>query len=234
MEDANVESVNKNHITQFKLLIFDFDYTLVNSANGNIKSINYALQKLGFLPASEGEICKTVGLSLRQAFEKLTGKQNASMVNKFIELYIKKADEVMVNSTIVSKTVQETIQTLKKHGIALAIFSSQSRNIIEKILSHKNLLQHFDIIIGWYEVSKPKPNPEGLFTICQKLNILPKYTMYVGDNATDAETARRAGIPFVAVLSGVTSREDFSNYPVYGVIENVSELPKLIAKSKIA
>ena len=41
---------------------------------------------------------------------------------------------------------------------------------------------------------------------------------------TDAETARRANIAFIASLSGVTPRAAFKDYNVYAILENVSEL----------
>jgi phosphoglycolate phosphatase len=46
----------------------------------------------------------------------------------------------------------------------------------------------------------------------------------VGDSVTDAETARRARVPFAAVLNGVTSREAFKNYPAYRILDNLCEL----------
>ena len=42
---------------------------------------------------------------------------------------------------------------------------------------------------------------------------------------TDAETARRAGVPFAAVLSGVTEREAFAGYQAVMILESAGELP---------
>ena len=44
---------------------------------------------------------------------------------------------------------------------------------------------------------------------------------------TDAETARRADIAFIAVLSGVTPQTAFENYDVYAILEDVSKLLSL-------
>ena len=44
----------------------------------------------------------------------------------------------------------------------------------------------------------------------------------------DAETARRAGVLFVAVLTGETPSEDFGAYDVHGKISRLSELPGLM------
>jgi phosphoglycolate phosphatase-like HAD superfamily hydrolase len=52
--------------------------------------------------------------------------------------------------------------------------------------------------------------------------------LYVGDSVVDAELAKRAGVPVVVVLSGVTPKEDFETYEPIAVLEHVSELPKFL------
>jgi phosphoglycolate phosphatase len=61
-----------------------------------------------------------------------------------------------------------------------------------------------------------------------KLGKPPSQSIYVGDSVVDAETAQRAGVPFVAVLSGVTLKEAFRNYTPLAVIDNLRSLPTLI------
>jgi len=46
----------------------------------------------------------------------------------------------------------------------------------------------------------------------------------------DAETAKRANVAFVAVLSGVTPKEAFRDYAPLAIIENLSQLPSLLLK----
>jgi phosphoglycolate phosphatase-like HAD superfamily hydrolase len=55
-----------------------------------------------------------------------------------------------------------------------------------------------------------------------------KDVLYVGDSVTDAEAARRAGLPFVAVLSGVTLRDAFDN-PIAQPCAIVRDLDGLVA-----
>ena len=48
----------------FRAIIFDFDYTLGDSTNGIVLSVNYAFEKLGFAAKDTESIRKTIGLSL--------------------------------------------------------------------------------------------------------------------------------------------------------------------------
>jgi phosphoglycolate phosphatase-like HAD superfamily hydrolase len=49
--------------------------------------------------------------------------------------------------------------------------------------------------------------------------------LYVGDSLTDAETARRAQARFLAVLTGMTAREEFDGYQLEGFLAGIGELP---------
>ena len=89
----------------------------------------------------------------------------------------------------------------------------------------EGLLDAFDVIIGGEDVAKHKPDPTGLLTAIERLGSEPTSTLYVGDSVTDAQTAKRAGVPFLAILSGVTPREAFGNYPACGMLASLSDLP---------
>ena len=106
--------------------------------------------------------------------------------------------------------------------------STKFRFRIETTLRREDLLDSFETIIGGEDVSNHKPDPEGLLKAIRKLESAPENSLYVGDSVIDAEAAKRAGVPFVAVLSGVTPRQDFEPYPVYKIIDSLSELPCLI------
>ena len=57
-------------------VIFDLDGTLSDSAEGIVKSINYALQKLGFKELPKEDLLQYIGPPLNITFGKLTGMQN--------------------------------------------------------------------------------------------------------------------------------------------------------------
>ena len=221
-----------NSFDNINTIIFDFDYTLADSSKGIIESINYALKFLRFPGAPSQIIHRTVGLSLEDTFLNLVGHDYIAKREDFRKLFIKRADEVMADFTVLFEAVPQMIKLLKRKGISLAIYSTKFRYRIEAILKREKLLNLFDIIIGWEDVSKPKPDPEGLLVIIKKLKSRPLNSIYVGDHVLDAETAKRAGIPFIAVLTGVTSEKEFRYWPVYKILKSLVDLPNLIFNSK--
>jgi len=62
----------------------------------------------------------------------------------------------------------------------------------------------------------------------KKLKLDRSEVIYIGDSVTDAETAKRAGISFIAVLSGVTPRNAFNQSQLRDFLSNISELPNIL------
>ncbi|MFX0021719.1 MAG: HAD family hydrolase [Candidatus Hermodarchaeota archaeon] len=210
-------------------ILFDFDFTLADSTQGVVRCVNYALKKIGFDEFTEKEINKTIGLPLEQTFIKLVGEQHIDYIEKFKHFFIKKADEIMANFTLLFNETPKVIEKLYSNGFKLGIVSTKFRYRIESILRREKLLDHFEVIVGGEDVASLKPNPMGLLLAVQKLDLTSSEVIYIGDSIIDAETANKADIAFIAVLSGVTPRIAFNKYQVLVFLNNISELPLLLS-----
>jgi phosphoglycolate phosphatase len=167
---------------------------------------------------------RTIGLSLQNILVTLAGREHEGRGGEFGRLFVERANEVMTDLTFVFEEVPGVIRRLKDEGMAIGIVSTKFRRRIEEILGREDLLEPFDVIVGGEDVSRHKPDPEGLLAAIERLGGSPSGSLYVGDSVTDAETARRAGVPFAAVLNGVTPREAFKDYPAYKILDNLGEL----------
>jgi phosphoglycolate phosphatase len=134
----------------------------------------------------------------------------------------------MANLTVLYESVPSMVEALRERGLTLGIVSTKFRYRIEQILRRETLLQYFQVVIGGEDVEEHKPHPEGLFKAVERLQCSPASIVYVGDSVADAELAKRAAVPLVVVLSGVTPREHFGSYQAIGIIESLWELPRLV------
>jgi phosphoglycolate phosphatase len=205
-------------------VIFDFDYTLADSSRGVLECINHAFKGMGLPKVAAEDAQRTIGLSLPDILVALAGREQEGRGGEFARLFVEKADEVMTDLTDIFEDVPSVIKHLKREGVTIGIVSTKFRRRIEEVLGREELLEPFDIIVGGEDVSRHKPDPEGLLVVIERLGGSPLGSLYVGDSVTDAETARRAGVPFAVVLNGVTPREAFTDYPSYYILENLSEL----------
>ena len=89
-----------------------------------------------------------------------------------------------------------------------------------------------DIIVGAEDVKASKPNPEGLLWTLERLGLKKEEVLYVGDSYVDAKTAENANVGFAAVLTGTTTREEFSNYNCMYIGEDIKDVYNYILTLK--
>ena len=211
-----------------RAIIFDFDLTLADSTKGIVECVNFALERLNLPRADDERIKRTIGMSLGDTFLSLTGQTENQNVSLFISNFVERADQVMVDLTSMFDSVPATTERLIEMGFALGIASTKFRYRIEEILAREGLSNRFSVIIGGEDVAEHKPHPGGLITAIARMQMDAKDVIYVGDSTIDALTAERAKVPFIAVLSGATSKSEFDEVPKVAVIDDISALPRLI------
>lgn len=122
----------------------------------------------------------------------------------------------------------EAVNKLKKDYRITAVTSS-SRSVILKDLKDSGFdLKDFFFIQTAEDTPYHKPDPRvfrPVLTKLQKLHILPSNTVYIGDSLRDFEAAYKAGLKFVAVTSGLTSKEEFgeAGVPKKNILRNLTE-----------
>ena len=204
-------------------VIFDFDYTLGDTTNGIVLSAQCALEQMGEEERTYEEIKKTIGLSLSETYKALTGNMEEARADRFFALFKEKADEVMVDSAELYPGVKDMLVSLREQGYRIGIvttkFAYRVRNIMKKFDAEKLL----DVVIGVGDVTKVKPDPEGLLLAVEQLGVKKEEVLYVGDSYVDAKAAEAARMKFAGVLTGTTMRETFEQYPRQGIYETVAE-----------
>lgn len=212
----------------FQAVLFDFDYTLADSSEGAVECINFALTEMGLELVSAELACRTIGLSLNETFLALGDHHEPHHCAEFYRLFVHRAEQVMAKLTVLYESVPATVEALRDGGLQLGIVSTKYRRRIHEVLTREALLHGFEVVIGGEDVERHKPHPDGLFEAIERLGCSTESVVYVGDSVVDAELAKRAGVPLIVVLSGVTPRADFDEYEPLAVLESVSDLPKFL------
>jgi len=86
------------------------------------------------------------------------------------------------------------IESLKDKRVKLAIFSSNTRKVVEAILRKIDKLGSFESIVTIEDISKNKPDPEGLRKILRACKVSRSEALFIGDRQRDLEAGKRAGI----------------------------------------
>jgi phosphoglycolate phosphatase len=215
-------------MTTYQAVVFDFDLTLADSLPGFYVCHDHAAHALGLPQPDRNAVGRLIGTPLPLALRSLYGLEDPDAVSEYIRLYQQHADAVMLDLTVMLPGAAEAVQALQGAGLRLAILSQKYRYRIEAVLQREGLLPLFDTILGGEDIPDFKPDPRGLLDAITRLMATPQTAVYAGDTIIDAETARRAGLPFIAVLGGFTERHEFDAYSPLAVIDAVSQLPALL------
>lgn len=207
-----------------RAVLFDFDYTLADSSGAVVDCCSGALASLGLPVATPEEIRRTIGLSIPDTLARLAGEEHRHREQEFRAHWRKRSDVIMVEQTYLYSETHTAVATLREQGVAAGIVSTKWRQRIVDVLERESLSDGFSVIVGGDNVAEHKPDPEGLLAAAQMLEIETSEIIYVGDSTTDAEAARRAGMRFVAVLSGVTAANEFDEFAPLRVLAHVGEI----------
>ncbi|MGV8049240.1 MAG: HAD family hydrolase [Anaerolineaceae bacterium] len=118
--------------------------------------------------------------------------------------------------------VRELITAAKSRGIRLGVGSSSPRNWVFGHLTRLGLLESFQTVVTFDDVSASKPSPEIFLKALESLGVLPERALVLEDSHNGVLAANRAGIRVVAVPNQVTEGQDFS-----GAIEVIPSLDLL-------
>ncbi len=210
-----------------KLIIFDLDGTLLDTLKDITNSVNYTLKHFNQPLKTQEEIKYFLGQGprylLENAFEKIDDYEAVFKVyDQHYSLhqndYTKPYDGVL-----------ETLNTLKKMDLLLAVCSNKQDHITKELI--ETLFPGmFDFVIGTSKNFKRKPSSDMSNHILKSLSIDKKDALYVGDTETDMKTALNSGLKAVAVTYGFRSRNELSPYKPYKIIDHLTELIKIVTK----
>jgi len=89
---------------------------------------------------------------------------------------------------------------------AVGVCSLNAERAVRAALDRHDLAPHVDAVVGRGTIPERKPDPEPLLHAVRALGAEPSAALFVGDSASDEETARRAGTDFSYVGDGPTDR----------------------------
>ena len=194
---------------QYQAVFFDFDYTLGDGTEAIVAGFKYGFAQMGWPEPGYEEVRRTVGMPLEDEYTFLTGDADPENRARFRVLYTEKAGPLQVETVRLFPGALELLTALNRAGVPAGVVSTKRSDTLRDILEARGVLPLLSSITGGDQVSRPKPDPEGLLAAIAAQGLTPDQVLYCGDTVIDAETAQRAGVSFCAVLNGTTGAEDF-------------------------
>ena len=209
---------------KYQAVLFDFDYTLGDSTEPIVASYTAGLTAMGWSAPDREAVRRTVGQTLQDGYSTLTGDGDEKRREEFFQRFKEFSMPIMAAQTVLCPGGTDVVLWLAEQGISAGIVSTKGGDIIDDIFRRQHLRNKLALIVGGQDVTKAKPDPEGLTLAMERLGVDKSAVLFCGDTVIDAETARRAGVDFCAVLNGTTPAEAFGDYPRVHIAPNLFDL----------
>lgn len=177
-----------------RAVVFDFDGTLVNSLPLVLASIAHALEPFGRRPTME-------------IFAKLGGPPE-----RFLPLLLDDPNHVPealarmdryhhANNHLLElfSGVAAMLEALHRAGVKIGVWTGRDRESTELLVRSLGLEGRFDIILCGDDLATHKPDPEGMRTILQRLELAPAEVIFVGDADVDVLGGHGCGVDTILI-----------------------------------
>lgn len=190
--------------TQFSILLFDFEGTLVDfqwNLKAAARDIKSELCHLGFEPSTWEDNYATLRNNALQLASQI-GLDKRTVIDRLDPIY-ERYDQDAASRWSVRPKVKTVLARLKsERQIRLGLVSNIGRRALDKVLPRLRLDGFFEIIITRNDVEMLKPSGEGIKTALGRLGAADSDVLFIGDSVTDVLGARDAGVSMAIIQGG--------------------------------
>jgi phosphoglycolate phosphatase len=235
-------------VESLKLLVFDLDGTLIDSAQDLCNSVNAALEHVGRAALPDSVIASFVGngapLLVRRALAHSTGGNpedvaddlHARTYGFFLDYY----REHKLDFTYAYEGVLGALTALKalhdaRGGVprTMAVLTNKPVRPAQGICAGLGLADFFLHIYGGDSFPTKKPSPEGLRSLMYEVGARPEETVMVGDSKVDVQVARNAGVWSVGCAFGF-GPQNLMETPPDILVDSAAEWIEVLQASKFS
>ena len=192
-------------MSDYELLIFDWDGTLVDSIGRIVEAMHRAADACDMPRCSDLEVRGIIGLGLPEAVRSLYPELvDPLRVARFQRCYSEQYLALEGEPSPLFDGVAEALEAFRDQGYRLAVATGKGRQGLQRVLAGHGWLNYFDTTRCADETAS-KPNPLMLEEIMSHCGVAARNALMVGDSIFDLQMARLAGVDSVAVGYGAQS-----------------------------
>ena len=212
----------------YRLLVFDWDGTLIDSIERIVNSLQYASRRVCGIGLSDDKARSVIGLGLREAIEQLLPQLDALAVKSVADCY---RQNFLYESTVpelLFDGVEELLQQLVADSYTLAVATGKSRAGLDRAMD-KHKLGHYFVTTRCAGETRSKPHPEMLNSILDELETPAIHAVMIGDSEHDMVMAGNAGVDAIGVTHGVEEAESLMAHNPLACLDDITDLYEFLS-----
>ena len=218
--------------THLRLILFDFDGTLCDSAATIIRLMKQACAVCE-LPVPEDRFIRgNIGHGVSHA-ALAYADGDPEKASQLAETY----RDIARNEYLSGRPpldplfdgAEDILRTLQSKGYLTGIITNKSRTGLDSLITRHGLDLQVDVTISADDCAA-KPAPDMALLAMQETGVDKLETILVGDTEIDAGCSANAGIAFIGVSWGYHSPERLADMGAVHILSTFAELPAVIAR----
>jgi len=230
------ETGSASQMTSARIVVFDLDGTLVDTAPDLINALNYVLDREGLPPVPLHSARNMIGAGARKLIERgLELEGRFASVEDVSRLTVDFIDYYAAHIADASRPfdgLEAALNDLQSAGYRFAVCTNKLEWLSKLLLEQLGLSSRFSAICGADTFGVSKPDPVILQQTVARAGGHLASAIMVGDAGPDIGVARRAGIPVIGVEFGYTE-VPMAELKPDRLINHMSELPAAVQSFKI-
>ncbi|WP_343563230.1 HAD-IA family hydrolase [Kiloniella sp. b19] len=214
----------------FKLVVFDFDGTIVDSQAMIHQGMSEAFRVNDLDAPSLSAVKSIVGLSLEYAIAELMpdgGKdweRTCKVADSYRHAFVKYRQDPDNFHEPLYPGVEETLKGLLEQNYNLAIATGKNMRGLENSLIHHGLMDYFETL-KTADHGRSKPHPDILQQALVENTVEPHEAIMIGDTSFDMAMGRAAGTSCLGVRWGYHEDEELIKAGAHKLIDNFTDIP---------
>lgn len=207
---------------RYRLVVFDWDGTLMDSTAIIVSSIQAAARDLGYPPPDSATANHVIGLGLNDALAiavpQLPASEYRRMADRYRVHFLAKDP-----ATPLFQGATELLGELRERGHLLAVATGKSSAGLSRALKATGTQQFF-AATRCADQTASKPAPDMLEELMRELNVTGDSTLMIGDTTHDLQMALNAGTGAVALTHGAHPRGELEALNPLACVDNIRDL----------
>lgn len=191
-----------------KLVLFDLDGTLLDSAPDMLATVNRmrAARGQGAMPLAQlrPHVSRGSRAMSAAAFPELGGEVPGDMILEFLDVY----EQELGRNSAPFDGVDALLDAIERAGARWGIVTNKPEYLARQVLPRLGWDTRSAILIGGDTLPERKPHPMPLLHSAAQLGVAVADCVYVGDDRRDIDAARAAGMRSVVALWGYRLEHD--------------------------
>lgn len=191
-----------------RLVLFDLDGTLADTAKDIALATNLALAEDGRPPLTVAQVRALVSSGARKLLaSSVDGAASEADIDRLsARLFVHYGERPAIHTRVFAG-LDTLIGEFAALDLAWGVVSNKPVALVRPIVAALNLTPAPVCVLGGDSLNAKKPTPLPLLHACRAAGVLPAETLYVGDAEIDVLAAQAAGMPIAIVGFGYAPEE---------------------------